>query len=41
MHQMKSSLGIFDDLDDLTEGIFKSAYTELGNDDPGTRSECS
>ena len=42
MQQMKPSLGIFnDDLEDLTEGIFKSAYTELGNADAGTRSECS
>ena len=38
--QMKSSLGIFsDDLEDLTEGIFKTAYTELGDTNAGTRSE--
>ena len=38
--QMKPSLGIFDDdTEDITEGIFKSAYTELGDADAGTRSE--
>ena len=42
MQQMKPNLGIFnDDLEDLTEGMFKSAYTELGNADAGTRSECN
>lgn len=42
MQQMNPSLGIFNDhLEDLTEGMFKTAYTELGSADAGTRSECS
>ena len=37
---MKTNLGIFiEDLDDISEQIFKSAYTELGNAEEGTRSE--
>jgi hypothetical protein len=39
---MQPSLGIFnEDLEDLTEGMFTSAYTELSNADAGTRSKRS